>query len=221
MSDKNVEGNEQLENDPATPADELEHDAGARDDGDNVADNDDDEEDVPVAKQDGTYSKAEFEKAAKRRQAALDRARKAEKELNELRKATATKEQKLQMEAEEKAKAQADRFKPALVRQHVAYEMAFLGLNKTQINQVVKFVEMDNIDVDLEDNSVEGVESEVARIREIFPDLFPNEEETPAARAARKNAPKKRVAKVDGADKPPPPKPQTARDKLRARLHKG
>lgn len=180
------------------------------------------EEAVKASGSKETYTKAEFDKAVKRRQTALDEKRALAKELAELKKQHATKEQRIQLEAEERAKEQADRFKPALVQSHLAYEMAFLGLNKSQIGQIVKFVEMDNIDVDLNDNSVEGVEGEVARIRELFPDLFPSDEETPAAKAAaKKAAPKKRVPKVDGADKPPPPKPSTARDKLKARLYKG
>lgn len=175
------------------------------------------EEDLGAKSQE-TYSKAEFDKAVKRRQTALDEKRALAKELAELKKQHATKEQRIQMEAEEKAKAQADRFKPALVRLHIGQEMAFLGLNKDQINQIVKLAEMENIDVDLEDNSVEGVEQEVARLKNLFPALFPSEEEAPSN---RKPAPKKRVPKVDGADKPPPPKPSTAKDKLKARLYKG
>lgn len=216
MSDKPEDRVEDLEE---TETDEVETKEQEVDEADEAVE--DAEESVKAAASKDTYSKAEFDKAVKRRQTALDEKRALAKELADLKKQHATKEQRIQMEAEEKAKAQADRFKPALVKLHVAQEMAFLGLNKTQIEQIVKFVDMDNVDVDLDDNSVEGVEGEVARIRETFPALFPSEDETPAAKAARKNAPKKRVAKVDGADKPPPPKPQTAKDKLRARLHKG
>lgn len=206
------------EEQPETPAEELEQDDAARDEGDNTGNSEEEEDDAPATKADGTYTKAEFEKVVKRRQRALEEKRKLETELRELKKATATKEQKLQMEAEEKAQAQANRFKPALVKLHVAQEMAFLGLNKTQIEQIVKFVDMDNIDVDLEDNSVEGVDAEVVRIKETFPALFPeNAPETDT----KKPAPRKRVPKVDGADKPPPPKPSSAKDKLRARLYKG
>lgn len=203
-----------------TATDEVEAKEQEVDEADEAVEKED--EAVKAAGSKETYSKAEFDKAVKRRQTALDEKRALAKELAELKKQHATKEQRIQLEAEEKAKAQADRFKPALVQSHLAYEMAFLGLNKAQIGQIVKFVEMENIDVDLTDNSVEGVEGEVARIRELFPDLFPSDDETPAAKAAaKKAAPKKRIAKVDGADKPPPPKPQTAKDKLRARLHKG
>lgn len=161
-----------------------------------------------------TYTKADIDKAAKRRQAALDRARKAEKELAELKKQHATEEQRLQIEAEEKAAAQAAKFKPTLVRQHVAYEMAFLGLNKDQISQVVKFVDMENIDVDLDDNSVSGVEEEVDRIKTTFPALFP---ETPKEDGTPK---KKRTPtpKSDGGPKPPPEKPRTAKDEIVRRL---
>lgn len=164
-----------------------------------------------------TYTKADIEKAAKRRQAALDRARKAEKELAELRKQHATEEQKLQIEAEEKAAAQAAKFKPALVKQHVALEMAFLGLNKTQIDQIVKFVDMENIDVDLDDNSVSGVEEEVVRIQTTFPALFPSKSDEDEGEK-KTTAPKKRVPRGDGSPKPPPEKPMSSRDKLIARM---
>lgn len=165
-----------------------------------------------------TYSKAEFDKAVKRRQTALEEKRALAKELAELKKQHATKEQRIQMEAEEKAKAQADRFKPALVKLHVAQEMAFLGLNKAQIAQIVRFVDMDNVDVDLEDNSVEGVEAEVARIQETFPALFPDAAE---AEAAKKPSRKKAAPRADGADKPKPEAPKSARDQIAARLRGG
>lgn len=216
MSDKPEDRVEDLEE---TETDEVEAKEQEVDEAEDTVE--EAEESVKAAGSKETYSKAEFDKAVKRRQTALDEKRALAKELAELKKQHATKEQRIQLEAEEKAKEQADRFKPALVQSHLAYEMAFLGLNKSQIGQIVKFVEMDNIDVDLNDNTVEGVEGEVARIRELFPDLFPSDEETPAAKAAAKRAPKKRITKVDGADKPPPPKPNTAKDKLKARLYKG
>lgn len=167
-----------------------------------------------------TYSKAEFEKAVKRRQTALDEKRQLAKELADLKKQHATKEERIKLEAEEKAAEQANRFKPALVRLHVAQEMAFLGLNKTQIEQIVKFVDMENVDVDLEDNSVEGVEGEVARIRETFPALFPDnsEQAEPAKKAASK---KKAAPRADGADKAKPASPKSARDRIADQLRGG
>lgn len=173
-----------------------------------------------VASSKETYSKAEFEKAVKRRQTALEEKRALAKELAELKKQHATKEQRIQLEAEEKAKAQADRFKPALVKLHVAQEMAFLGLNKTQIEQIVKFVDMENVDVDLEDNSVEGVEGEVNRIRETFPALFPDPAEQ--TESSKKSTPKKKAApRADGADKQKPSTPKSARDRIADQLRGG
>lgn len=166
-----------------------------------------------------SYTKAEFEKAVKRRQTALDEKRALAKELADLKKQHATKEQRIQLEAEEKAKAQADRFKPALVKLHVAQEMAFLGLNKTQIEQIVKFVDMDNIDVDLEDNSVEGVDAEVVRIKDTFPALFPD---ASSESDSKKSPVKKKAApRADGADKPKPETPKSARDLIADKLRGG
>jgi hypothetical protein len=174
------------------------------------------EEEIKKASK-GTYSKEEFDRAVARRQKAIEEKRQLQKELNELKKQHATKEQRIQMEAEEKARQQADRFKPALVKLHVGQEMAFLGLNKTQIEQIVKFVEMDNIDVDLEDNSVEGVEAEVLRIQETFPALFPKPEDR-EEKQVKKPAAKKRVPNGDGADKTAPKREKTAAEKLRERV---
>lgn len=213
MSDKNDVVDDQDVNNGPKDDDEGREDVKDDDKGAEGTD-DEDDEDEPESKQ--TYTKADIEKAAKRRQAALDRARKAEKELSDLRKATATKEQKLQIEAEEKAAEQAAKFKPALVKQHVAYEMAFLGLTKDQIEEVVAFVKMENIEVD-EENSVDGVEDEVLRIKNKFPSLFP-EPKDDSDEEDKKPAPKKKAPKGDGAPKPTPKKPMTAAEKIRAQL---
>lgn len=220
MSDNPEDRVEDLEDQNNGPEDQnaKDNDEGKQDtkkgpDADN--DDADDDDDEPTGQK--TYTAAEFEKAVKRRQAALKRAQEAEKRAKELEKQHATKEQRLQIEAEEKAAQQAARFKPALVRQHVSYEMAFLGLNKQQIEQVVKFVDMENIDVDLEDNSVEGVEEEVVRIKSLFPDLFP----TPGSSnesGARKTAKKKPVPRGDGAEKQAPKRQLSAKEQLIAKL---
>jgi hypothetical protein len=164
------------------------------------------------------YSEEEFKRAVKRRQAALERAKAAEARARELEKQHATKEERLRIEAEEKAEAQAAKFKPALVRQHVAYEMSFLGLNKSQIEELVQFVDMTKIDVDLEDNSVDGVEEEVLRIKEKFPSIFANVNKSDEGEDGEKKPQRKRVPKGDGGPKPPPKKELSAKEKIVARL---
>ncbi len=217
MSDNKNDGteNEDVKNGPEDNGheDQGREDVNDKNDGTENNQDDDDEDEVDDKK---VYTKADIEKAAKRRQAALDRARKAEKELQELRKKHATEEQRLQIEAEEKAQAQAARFKPALVKQHVAYEMSFLGLNKSQIEELVQFVNMENIDVDLDDNSVAGVEEEVLRIQEKFPSLFPKQGEDEDGE--KKPQRRKRAPKADGGPKPAPEKPVSARDLIAKRL---
>lgn len=201
--------------------DPKDDDAGRQDPQDGVnggqnddADDDDDADDEPTNGK--TYSKADIDKATKRRQAALDRARAAEKELAELKKQHATEEERLKIEAEEKAAAQAAKFKPALVKSHISYEMAFLGLTKTQIEQLVKFVDMENIEVELDDNSVAGVEEEVEKIKATFPALFPekkndaDEDEDDKPRAPKQ----RRTPKGDGGPKPRPEPKKTSRERL-------
>lgn len=203
------------------PEDIDKDDQGREDVKDNAkggdAEDSDDEGDEPLPDGKKVYSEEEFKRAVKRRQAALERAKAAEARARELEKQYATKEERLRIEAEEKAEAQAAKFKPALVRQHVAYEMSFLGLSKSQIEELVQFVDMTKIDVDLEDNSVDGVEEEVLRIKEKFPSIFANvktDEDDPEKQTPRK----KRVPKGDGGPKTPPKKELTAKEKIVARL---
>lgn len=203
------------------PEDNDKNDSGRVDvkDNDNgtngVEDEDDDDAGEVTTKGKKVYSEEEFQRAVKRRQAALDRAKAAEEKARELEKQHATKEERQRIEAEEKAAEQAAKFKPALVKQHVAYEMSFLGLNKAQIEELVPFVDMTKIDVDLDDNSVEGVEEEVLRIKEKFPSIFANvkKDEDDEGKPA-----KKRVPKADGAPKPEPKKELTAKERVVARL---
>jgi len=225
MSDKNTPVEETDENDVNNgPEDNDKNDPGREDvkdnaKGDDAGNEDDDEEDEPLPDGKKVYSEEEFKRAVKRRQAALDRAKAAEARARELEKQHATKEERLRIEAEEKAEAQAAKFKPALVRQHVAYEMSFLGLSKSQIEELVQFVDMTKIDVDLEDNSVDGVEEEVLRIKEKFPSIFANVKNDDEDEGGQKKpAPKKRTPKGDGSPKPPPQKTLTAKEKIVARL---
>lgn len=203
------------------PEDNDKDDKGREDvqDNDNgtggAEDDDDDDAGEVTTKGKKVYSEEEFQRAVKRRQAALDRAKAAEEKARELEKQHATKEERQRIEAEEKAEAQAAKFKPALVRQHVAYEMSFLGLNKAQIEELVPFVDMTKIDVDLEDNSVEGVEEEVLRIKEKFPSIFANVKNEDDEDKGKQ---KKRVPKADGAPKPEPKKELTSKEKIVARL---
>lgn len=174
-------------------------------------------EEVEDSNDDGrVYSKKDVDKAAKRRQAALDRARKAEAELAELRKSSATKEERLKIEAAEEANRVAENlYKPAIVRKHLFYEMASLGLTKEQIPDIVDLIKMQNIEIDDEFN-VEGADEEIQRIKDRFPKLFQSEEAETAVKRNRANT--RKLPKADGSPKPAPEAPKTARDKIIARM---
>jgi hypothetical protein len=181
---------------------------------------DGDESEGPEKDDGKVYTKADIEKAAKRRQAALERARKAEAKAAELEKKHATEEERIKLEAAEEAARKAEEvYKPAILRKHLYFEMAALGLTKEQIPDIVDLVKMDKIEIDDEFN-IDGVDEEIERIKQRFPKLFetddPEEgEETPKKKTT---APKKRVPKGDGSPKPPPEKPKSARDTIAARL---
>lgn len=201
---------------PEDNADDLENkdlgeDGGDNEDLGNEGGEVEDDDDVDESK--ATYTKADVDKAAKRRQAALARARKAEQELADLKKQHATKEERLKLEAAEEAANKAEQvFKPAILRKHLFYEMATLGLTKEQIPDIVDLIKMDKIEVDDEFN-IEGVDEEIERIKGRFPKLFETEEVE-----EKKPTPKKKVPKGEGAPKPTPQKPLTAKEQIVKRL---
>jgi chromosome segregation ATPase len=170
-------------------------------------------------KDDRVYTKADIDKAAKRRQAALKKARDLENELKTLKAEHETESDRLVREAAEKAIQQAeDTYKPALVRKELFYQMATLGLSKDQIPDLVDLIKMKEIDID-EDFNVLGVEEEIERLKNKFPRLFETDEPDPDKR--EKKAPRKRpVPKGDGADKKAPETKTTAADQIRNRLLK-
>lgn len=181
-------------------------------------------EETEDTKDDRVYTKADIDKAAKRRQAALKKARELEQELTALKAQHESESERLVREAAEAASQKAeDTFKPALVRKELFYQMATLGLDKEQIPDLVDLIKMQEIEIDDEFN-VLGVEEEIDRIKTKFPRLFEKdnsgeeEEETPP----KKRAPRKRpVPKGDGADKQPPAtRKLSAAEQLRSRLLK-
>lgn len=162
------------------------------------------------------YTKADIEKAAKRRQAALKKARELENELTQLKAQHETETERQVREASEEARKKAEeQYKPALVRKELYFQMATLGLKKDQIEDLVDLVKMGEIEID-EDFNVLGVEEEVDRIRTKFPKLFEvdkvEEDEKPAPR-------KRKVPKADASDRPAPDtKPKSSADKIRDRF---
>lgn len=164
-----------------------------------------------------SFSKADMDKAVKRRQAALKKARDLENELNKLKAETETETERQVREAAQSARQDAEGlFKPALVRKELFYQMASLGLTKEQIPDMVDLIKMDEIDIDDEFN-VLGVEDEIDRIRRKFPRLFETDEPKEKDEAEKKQR-RRVVPKADAADKKEPPKKLSAADQVRNRL---
>lgn len=146
------------------------------------------------------YTKADVEKAARRRQTALKKARDLEKELRELKAQHETDNEKLTREAAEKAAAKAEAtYKPALVQKELHYQLATLGLKKDQIPALIQLFKMDEIEIDEEFN-VLGVEDEISRIKSTFPQLFVEEKSDEDKAPVRK----RRVPNADAGDRPKP-----------------
>lgn len=180
-----------------------------------------DEEESESKKDDRVYTKADIDKAAKRRQAALKKARELEQELTTLKAQHESESEKLVREAAEAAAKKADEtYKPALVRKELFYQMAALGLDKDQIPDLVDLIKMQEIEIDDEFN-VLGVEDEIDRIKTKFPRLFEKDEPVEEKDAEKKTPRKRRVPKADGADKQPPQtKKMSAAEQLRNKLLK-
>lgn len=184
-----------------TAADEAEIEAGASD----------------------TVPRSEMIKAIKGRQAAKAALRAKEQELKELQQKNESDSEKAVREAEERAaKAVTDRYKPALVR--TGATAAILGAGpkngKAGVNRLIKLMNLDAIDV-TDDFELEGVEDEVARLVEEYPELF-GEEPTEGKPAAEKKPAARKPAATsksqDGADKKPAEKKMTTSEVLMKKL---
>jgi chromosome segregation ATPase len=206
MSDKPEDRIEDLETELQEVEDEIQDLGG-----------DDQKSEDKVAEQ--TFTKADMDKAVKRRQAALKKARELEAELNRMKAETETETERQVREAAEAARSDAENlFKPALVRKELFYQMASLGLKKDQIPDMVDLIKMSEIEID-EDFNVLGVEEEIDRIKNKFPKLFESEE--PKDEGEPKKQRRRIVPKADAADKQEPaPKKLSAADKVRNRLLK-
>lgn len=163
-----------------------------------------------------TVSRAELLKAIKRRQAATAKARELQTKLDEMARKNETDSEKAVREAIEKtSSALVGKYKPALVK--TGAEAALLAAapknGKAGIPRLIKLMDMDAIDVS-DDLELEGVEEEVTRLQEEYPELFGGEvstettDEKPATRQKRTTTTTSKSQ--DGAGKKPAEKKMSA-----------
>lgn len=172
-----------------------------------------------------TVPRAELLKAIKRRQSQAARAKKAEEELAELKRVSETESQKAIREAEEKlTKSLTDKYLPALIKTGAEAALLSAGPKKGKagIPRLIKLMDLSAIEVNSE-LELEGVEEEVERLKEEFPELF-GEDFTPPAKEttpAEEEKPKRRTTTTraqDGAGKTPPAPKKTTSELIMARL---
>jgi len=190
---------------------------------------DDEEEDDLTAEAEAgasdTVPRAEMIKAIKARQAAKAKARELQAKLDEqARKNETEAEAKLREATEKVSKSLTEKYLPALIK--TGAEAALLAAQpkkgKAGIPRLIKLMDLSAIEVN-EELELEGVEDEVTRLQEEFPELFgeepakddkeDEEEKRPAAR--RRPATSR---SQDGADKKTPPKKRSTSELILARM---
>lgn len=191
-------------------------------------DDDEDEEDEAEAEAGAsdTVPRAELLKAIKSRQAVKKRLRDMEAEIRAERAKNETEAEKAVREAQEKTlKAATDKYKPALVKAGATAALLAASPKKGKdgIPRLLRLMDLDAIDL-TEDNDLEGVEEEVLRLQEEYPELFneggkeDDEEEEEVEK--RKPAPRRRTTSrsADGAGKKPAPKKMTTDQLIMAKM---
>ncbi|QEQ93588.1 hypothetical protein SEA_ZUKO_10 [Streptomyces phage Zuko] len=174
-----------------------------------------------------TVPRSELIKAIKARQAAKAKLREKDKALTELQRKNETEgDAKIREATEKAAKAERDKYKPALVKTGATAALLAAKPKKgaAGIPRLIKLMDLDEIEVN-EDLELEGVEEEVARLQEEFPELFGEETEDKGGKekdddekpAAKRRAPSTR--QQDGAGKKPPaPKKLTTSEIIMKKL---
>ena len=161
--------------------------------------------------------RSELNKVIRQRQEVKKKLRDTEKKLAELERANETEAERVRREAaEEAAERVVSRYKPVLVRKTAEGRLLEAGVKPNKINRLIKLMDMEEIDVD-EDLNVEGVDDEIDRLQEEFPELFRLKEEEEVEEKPRK----RRAPKAEASDRTPPPKKKTTTEILWEGLTKG
>lgn len=193
---------------------------------DDESDLDDAEEAEVEAGVSDTVSRAELVKAIKRRQAAATKARELQAQIDELKRTNETESEKAIREAQDKiTRTLTGKYKPALIK--VTAEAALLAANpkkgKEGLPRLIKLMDLDAIEV-TDDLELEGVEEEVLRLQEEFPELF-GEEQKKTAEDEEEDKPARRPATrrpttrgQDGAGKKPPARKMSTSEIIMAKL---
>jgi len=173
-----------------------------------------------------TVPRAELLKAIRARQAAKKRLREMEAEIRAEKAKNESESERKIREAQEKALAAAtSKYKPALVKAGATAALLAAGpkRGKDGIPRLLKLMDLDAIDL-TDDNDLEGVDEEVLRLQEEYPELF-NDGSEEAKKEKEDDEEDKKPARrrttsrsVDGAGKKPAPKKQTTSEIILAKL---
>lgn len=185
--------------------------AGTTDDDTDEGEEEDDLTAEAEAGASDTVPRSEMVKAIKARQAAKKKLREVQAEAAALARKNETEgDTKLREATEKAAKAERDKYKPALVKTGATAALlaAKPKKGKDGIARLIKLMDLDEIEVN-DDLELEGVEEEVERLQTEFPELFgeesakgdkkdeDDEEEKPVRRRTTSR-------QQDGAGKKPP-----------------
>jgi len=178
-----------------------------------------------------TVPRAELLKAIKARQAAKKRLREMEAEIRAEKAKNESESERKVREAQEKALAAAtNKYKPALVKAGATAAILAAGpkRGKEGVARLLKLMDLDAIDL-TEDNDLEGVDEEVLRLQEEYPELFidpaeeakkEKEKEKEEGDEDEKRTVRRRTTSrsADGAGKKPAPRKMTTSEILMAQL---
>ena len=177
-----------------------------------------------------TVPRSELLKAIRSRQSTKTKLRELQEQLTQERaKNESESERKVREAQEEAVKAATNRYKPALVKAGATAAILAAGPKKGKegVPRLLKLMDLNAIDL-TDDNDLEGVDEEVMRLQEEYPELFTDpaeeakkekdtddeEEGKPARRTSRRTTSRS----ADGAGKKPVPKKRSTSEILMAQL---
>jgi hypothetical protein len=174
-----------------------------------------------------TVPRSELLKAIRARQAAKKRLREMEAEIRAERAKSETESEKAIREAQEKAIAAATaKYKPALVKAGATAALLAASPKKGRegIPRLLRLMDLDAIDL-TEDNDLEGVEEEVVRLQEEYPELFNDGSEVETVKKESGDEEEGKTVRrrttsrsADGAGKKPAPKKLSTSELIMAKM---